>query len=274
MIRLIRRMRQERYDVAVDLMDNPSATSTAFCVLSGARWTVGLAKENDFSYDVRIPLLSRKDKHIIERLAPIVGAFGIPPDEASTRVTYTPLWSSQAEARALYASVGCLGRRKVGVNISAGHERRYWGTDRFREIVRYLRRVESESAIIIGSKPSDFARANEIAQGFENVFALPAQKSFDVFAAIVSHLDILLTPDTSVVHLASAFAIPSVVMFIQSNPDLRVWEPFGTPHVSVVTTVDDLRDISVTQIEAAWETLRTLVGRDHSVRSLGMKVTA
>ncbi len=271
MISIIRQVRRESYDVAMDLMDNPSATSTAFSLFSGARWTVGLAKDNDFSYDIRIPLQSRKEKHIIERLAPMVEPFGVPSTNAIRRVVYIPRNHARAEARELYRSLGCLGRRKVGVNISAGHERRYWGTDRFQQMVKHLRIVEPDSAIIIGSKPSDSARAHEIAEGMRDVFVLPSQRTFDMFAAAVAHLDVLLTPDTSVVHLASAFSIPTVVLFIQSNPELRVWEPFGSVHVSVVTTSDDIRSISVEQVIEAWSRLTEKIGRTTAIRSLELE---
>ncbi|MEK6649735.1 MAG: glycosyltransferase family 9 protein, partial [Bacteroidota bacterium] len=161
MVRLLRSIRREQYDVAVDLMDNPSATATAFCVLSGARWTVGLAKENDYSYDVRIPLMSRRDRHIIERLAPIAETFGVSAANATGPVVYLPKTSSRAAAREMYESLQCLARRKLGVNISAGSERRFWGTDRFRAFIQYLHMTDPSATIIILSKPSDHERACE-----------------------------------------------------------------------------------------------------------------
>lgn len=268
MVRIVRQIRRERYDVAIDLMDNPSATSTAFSLLSGARWTIGLAKDNDFSYDIRVPLQSRKERHIIERLAPLAEPFGVPAALAEKAVVYEPRPAARSQAREHYRSLGCLERTKIGINISAGHERRYWGTDRFREFLRILRAKHPESAIIIGSKPSDASRAHEIAAGMPDVFVLPAQSSFDSFAAAVAHLDILLTPDTSVVHLASAFSIPSVVLFIQSNPELRVWEPFRSPHISVVTGSDDIRTITLEHVADAWTRLSASVGPISVARSV------
>jgi ADP-heptose:LPS heptosyltransferase len=252
MLRLLRGLRLERYTVAVDLMDNPSATSTAFCVLSGARWTVGLEKENDYSYDVRVPLRSRREYHIIERLSPLVEPFGFKASEAERPVAYAPQTSSREGAHAVMRERGLLERRKIGVNISAGSERRYWGTERYREIVAFLSKRHPEAAILVLCKPGDRDRAGEIVEDHPSAWVVPPSSSFDAFAACVEHLDALVTPDTSVVHLASAFKIPAVVLYIQSNPDLRIWEPYRTPHAAVVTTVDDLRSISTEEVQAAW----------------------
>lgn len=255
MVRLVRELRNERYDVAVDLMDNPSATSTAFCVLSGARWTVGLEKENDYSYDIRVPLRSRRERHIIERLSPLAQAFGVDPSEAERPVLYVPQAASQEGAAALFRDRGLIDRMKIGVNISAGSERRYWGTARYREIVTFLANAHPNATIVILCKPGDRGRAEEIVSGEPRAWVVPPSPSFDAFAACVAHLDALITPDTSVVHLASAFEVPAVVLYIQSNPELRIWEPFGSPHSAVVTTVDDLSNISVDEVQRAWSDL-------------------
>ncbi len=264
MLRLVRQIRKERYDVAIDLMDNPSATSTAFCVLSGARWTVGLEKENDYSYDIRVPLRSRRDHHIIERLSPFAEVFGLPRMSAEGPVRYQPSLPAQREARETFERLGIIGRPKVGVNISAGSERRYWGTERYRDLAVRLTALDPVPAIVFFCKPADLQRATTIAGDCPGSFVVPPSPAFDTFAATIAHLDALITPDTSVVHLASAFGIPSVVMYIQFNADLRIWEPYRAPHVPVITTVDDLSTITVDSVFAAWQSLV----RAHPVESL------
>jgi ADP-heptose:LPS heptosyltransferase len=255
MVRVLREIRRQCYDVAVDLMDNPSATSTAFCVLSGARWTVGLEKENDYSYDVRVPLRSRRDHHIIERLSPLAEVFGVPSSAAEMPVQYEPRGTSRAFAASVYRELGITDRCKIALNISAGSERRFWGTERYRSIIRHLVAAHPAAAVLVLCKPGDELRAKEVSQGIDGMYSVPSSPSFDGFAALVAHLDALITPDTSVVHLASAFGVPSVVMYIQSNPDLRIWEPYRTPHVSVVTDRDDLATISTEAVRDAWSEL-------------------
>jgi ADP-heptose:LPS heptosyltransferase len=79
----------------------------------------------------------------------------------------------------------------------------------------------------------------------------PETKTFDAFAAFVKSLRLLVTPDTSAVHLAAAFSIPSVVLYVQSNKDLRIWEPYGSESETLVTDVDDLTTIPPADVFAA-----------------------
>ncbi|MEX0735877.1 MAG: hypothetical protein WD182_00435, partial [Bacteroidota bacterium] len=50
-------IRRQHYDFVIDLMDNPSTTSTVICLCSGGKWSVGLSKENAYAYDIAVPLL-------------------------------------------------------------------------------------------------------------------------------------------------------------------------------------------------------------------------
>jgi ADP-heptose:LPS heptosyltransferase len=65
----------------------------------------------------------------------------------------------------------------------------------------------------------------------------------------------LITPDTAAAHLAAAFNIPAVVLYVQSDPSLRIWEPYGSRSECVVTDVDDLKSISVDRVVGAFRNI-------------------
>ena len=97
---------------------------------------------------------------------------------------------------------------------------------------------------------------------------LAPETSFDGFAAWIKRVSLLVTPDTSAVHLAAAFNVPSVVLYVQSNPELRIWEPYKAPSVPLVTSVDDLTTISVAQVHQAVQTLVRREGVDRILQPL------
>lgn len=251
-INLIRELRKERYDYAIDLMDNPSATSTLLCLLVGAAQTVGLEKENSYVYDIRVPLLSRRDVHIVERLAQLLSAFNIYPAPEELSLEYTPSFESRSFARSFYESENVLQKKKIGVNISAGSEARFWGVENFSVLVEYLTRNYPEFVTILLYSPNHYDRATTIQSNVRRVILSPMTHSFDQFAALMEPLDYLITPDTAAVHLASAFKIPSVVLYIQTNPDIRIWEPYRTLCEPIVTQIDDLKSISPEQVKEAF----------------------
>ncbi len=259
-IDILRKVRREQYDFVIDLMDNPSATSTVLCALAGGKWNVGLSKENAYTYDITVPLLSRKETHIIDRLAMLLTVFGIKRDDVDLKVHYNLLSESQDFASGFLKAHGQREQTLIGINISPGEGTRFWGVENYQALIRWLHKEHGQSPIVILYQPSDKSVAQTITQPFSEVLLSPETKTFDQFAALVQALWILITPDTSAVHLAAAFSIPSVVMYVQSNKDLRIWEPYGSLSETVVTDIDDLRGITQTEVFNAVDRLVRQIG--------------
>lgn len=243
-LRVLKAIWDERYDFVIDLMDNPSATSTVICLLSKSRWNVGLEKENSFAYDIVVPLLSRKETHIVDRIAQLLVPFGIDPCRADLRIRYTVGKQAVQFAQRVFEDHRIQPGTAIGINISAGDDVRFWGVDNFRALVSLLQQKYNDIPILLLFKPTHRRIAEEIGRGFRQVYLPPTTHSFDEFAALIRDLGFLITPDTSAVHLAAAFSIPAVVMYVQSNKNLRIWDPYKTPNEVLVADIDDLRAIS------------------------------
>ncbi|MCX7983292.1 MAG: glycosyltransferase family 9 protein [Bacteroidetes bacterium] len=254
-IKLIKDIRKERYDFAIDLIDNPSATSTLLCLLVGARTTVGLEKENSYAYDICIPLLSRREVHIVERLAQLLTAFDIHPVPEQLVIEYKTLPESKLFASKYYQAYDLCTKHKIGINISAGSDTRFWGVNNFVHLINYLHMNYQGYAIIVLNSPQHRNYAEQIKALAPAVFLSPITSTFDQYAALIEQLDFLITPDTAAVHLAAAFGIPSVVLYIQLNPELRIWEPYRTPCEVLITQYDDIKTISPNQVEEAFDRL-------------------
>jgi ADP-heptose:LPS heptosyltransferase len=252
---ILKSIRAEQYDFVIDLMDNPSATSTVLCMLAGGGWNVGLSKDNAYAYDVVVPLLSRRDYHIIDRLAALLTVFGIERETMDLKVRYNVFEESKEFASRFLKAKSIQGSRIIAVNISPGDGTRFWGSERYQALIRWLRSERPENPVLVLYQPADKAVAESIGLPFPDVFLSPETSTFDQFAALVQQIWLLITPDTSAVHLAAAFSIPSVVLYVQSDKALRIWEPYGSPSETLVTDVDDLQTIPVDQVTKACQRL-------------------
>jgi heptosyltransferase III len=254
-ISFIADLRKERFDFVIDLMDNPSATSTIFCLLIHARWNVGIKKDNSFVYDITVPMLSRRDTHIIDRIAQLLTPFRIDPNTEQKTIRYFTSMESDKYADRFLLQRDMIGRALIGINISAGSKTRFWGEDNFRKLCSHIIHKYPKYTTVILYQPSDEHSARRIAETNEAIVLSPRTSSFDQFAAIMKRLSIVITPDTSAVHIASAFGIGAVVLYVQSNKDLSIWEPYGTTYESVLTEKDDLSTIPFAQVQAALDRL-------------------
>lgn len=279
---LLRELRRRRYDVVVDLMDNASATSTAIVRFCGARYAVGVAKSNSAVYSHVVPLLDTARVHIVERIAQLLMPFGINPAEVPLDLEY--IISDEERERAIdivsgrekqTAGNGELRvtgyesedsyinsfakpsptanspaeRRQfiIGLNISSSSDTRMWSEEHWITLAGILETKLSGARLVGFSAPTHRDILLRIAAQ-SAVQPVPSAASFHNFAALLSVCDGIITPDTSVVHLAAAWKTPCVVMFVRANPNALPWTPYNSPHRSFYAE----RDItSITPEEVA-----------------------
>jgi ADP-heptose:LPS heptosyltransferase len=253
--RLLSNIRAERYDFVIDLLDNSSATSTLLTLLAGARWKVGLQKENDFVYDIVRSQGSKQQIHVAERTLQLASAFRINPATIQGRVEYFTSTDSERFAQKIWRKRQLDNRPVVGVNISAGEETRSWWRESCRDTLLSIADIHSEAQFVLLHKPSHRFRADDLRSRVKNAIVV-STASFDQAAAIVKRLSILITPDTSIVQLASVFQVPSIVLHIQtSEKHGHLWSPFRSPSEDIVAQHDNLDTIPAREIVAAFERL-------------------
>ena len=247
---LLRALRRERYDVVVDLVDNPSATSRLVIGWCGARLAVGLAHAEAGCYSHAAPLLDRASVHPVERLAQLLLPFGIDPAKVPLDLEY-PL--SDADERRARELLGARRRPlRFGVNLSGRGPQRYWGRDNFVRLIRHLADTDDRFQVSICGAPGDADEVAAVAAatGLEPV---PPLRSLHDFAAVIHEFDMVLTPDTSVVHLAAAWKIPAVGLY-HRQPGVMPWLPYRSPHRALI----DDRGIGWIPLEAVTAALDEL----------------
>lgn len=248
---LIRQLRAARYDAVVDLMDNPSATSSVLIRLLDVS-AIGIDKANAASYAYLVPMLDRQQTHIVERIAQLLLPFGIDPKQEWLGLEY-PLPEAlrkQAQER--------LGAKqahfRVGINISAGDRWRYWGKDNFISFIKAFKARHSEAEVVVFAHYADQPDAEEIAKATASRVA-PSVPTLDEFAAMLVECDLLLTPDTAVVHIAAAWQVPQVVLYSRVEGLPMVWLPYRAPHRALITAAESIAAISVDAVLEAAESL-------------------
>ncbi len=263
-VRLMRALRREHYDVVVDLMDNPSMNSQLVARGCGARCRVGIRHERAGHYTHAVQLLDRQRVHIVERIAQLLLPFGIDPSQVPLDLEYQLSESDRALAR---DRLGPTNRPlRFGVNISGASKARYWGVDNFIACIRWMRDFDSRFAISVGGAPAYRADIAAIAAA-AGTGIIPTLSAFHDFAAMIREFDLLLTPDTSVLHLGAAWKIPTVGLFHRWPGAPLPWYPYRSPYRAALHP-DGVARIPVAEVR---EAIRSLVAeqfpRDSEART-------
>lgn len=252
------RIRRERYDFIVDLVHTPSMTSTALCLLSKARYTVGFERENDFIYDVKVRL--EPQPRMLLSLAGVLRVFGIEPDAATLRPYFNLTPSSVEFAERVTSRLRQGKKTLIGINISASKRTKFWGHDKFVRLVKLLQSLCPSAAVVI-LHSRDYREDAEHLASETGAVVCDETKTLSDFAAVISKVDLLITPDSAAAHFADIFRTPAVIL--TNNPEgVTVWYPSFTEFVSVHSVDDYVSHIGYEEVAGATESFVKKLGWD------------
>jgi ADP-heptose:LPS heptosyltransferase len=198
---------------------------------------------NDFAYTLALPPRDGA-VHIVDKLGALLPAFGIEPSAADLRPRITLTAAERdAGARAWAGATEADGARRVRllVNVSAGVAIRRWPDERFVRVVQFVReRVPGSVDVAFIGSPAERKRSERIARASQaRLVDTPSLR--DAFG-VVAASDVVFTPDTSIVHAASAFAIPAAVLFPRGKPAL--WGQYGVDGWGIESPTTDIEPIA------------------------------
>lgn len=235
-------VRRQKYDFIVDLVHTPSSLSTLFCLLGNAQFTVGFERENDFIYDVKVPF--KTDTRMLRTLAEILTVFRINPDDVNLRPQFPLSPSSQMFAERIVSLL--VGKKIIGVNISASLKLKFWGVENFVSLIGNLKQVFPDALFLVLYAKAYQKEAAEIAR-LSGAYLCDETKTLTDFAAVISKLNVLITPDSAAVHLADAFNVPCVIL--THNPEhIKAWYPSFCESRTIHSKTGEVRSISVAEV--------------------------
>ncbi len=238
-------LRQNNYDLIFSFIDRKPIRQALIGHLAGTRHTLRVSIMRPLKYraffDKTIRLTGQSFQHVARRylhLANEVVEFGKDVLNTPIRLDYSP--SGVVEA---FLEKNTLNRREfVVVNISAGREATKWTTQNFIDLITALRQGQAYPIVLVSTQAdaADAAKIHEAVNDNRVVIFPPTKNIFEI-VELLSRSLMLITPDTGVVHLASAAQTPVVALYtnIQSGKTAE-WTPYQVPHRLVIAPEDAL----------------------------------
>jgi len=214
---------------------------------SGARHRIGIGgRINEYALTVRVPE-AESPTHHVDHSAVLLRAFGVEPNEVDWRPT---IYFSDEELSAA-ERIWSTSARRLLVNISAGRSDRRWPDDRYISLIHHLQAHATDLEIVLVSSPAENARGDNIAK-LGGVRRAPTPKLRDALA-LVATSDLVVTPDTSIAHAASACNKPAVILF-EKGLEL-LWGTFLIPGRNVVNNEKTLATLPLEPVIEAVDDL-------------------
>lgn len=240
----LKTINSKRFDVIFDMHDDVSTTISFLITAAKCQNKVGLEKQNKNIFTHTVPRPDASKYHVIERLSSFSNLLGFVYSKDELKINYNPTNQSIKKVDEIIDNLFDKKRFLLGINISAGSDARFWGTENYKSLVNKLNEYDTNLLLICHDK--DYDKAKEI---IDQRFILNPSKEFDLFAAIIQKLNMLFSPDTSAVFLADAKGIPVFGIYVKFKTKEVIWTPYNSDFECVVTEEPTLHNL---KFEDVW----------------------
>ncbi len=143
----------------------------------------------------------------------------------------------------------------VFINTFAKTGKRCWPMEKAVKLISLLRQEDDfyDANFVVNVLPDQYYRFEKFLKNYsvQKIFLFTASHNFFQLPAILSLCDLVISVETSVMHLAAALDVPVIALMRQKNPE---WIPYGIGEDRIVLTKrrrDRVKDISVQQVGEA-----------------------
>lgn len=236
-IRFIRRLRQARYDLVIDLRTGDRGAILTFC--TGAKMRVGRIVHDGkfwrnfvFTKIVSGPTPNPQNVHPgADQSLHVVREIGITTADSTPRLSI----AQTDRTRALEVLSKCrltTDSRWISINPCSRWKYKEWGYGKWGEVIDQLWQAHRLSVVLVGS-PEESAVCQGIVAGREAyAFNLAGETTLGELAAVMQLSTLHIGVDSAASHIAAAVGTPTMTIFGPSN-----WKGW--------TVVDDLHRIVV-----------------------------
>jgi len=224
----VKQLNNNNYDVIIDSHIDVSSSVSFIMGLTKAKSKIGFRKGNEKLYT---HLIDRAISfHIIDEILLLANHFLFSYSKENINVEYfSTLEAKQKAINFIIQNKLDNTKPLVGVNISAGSNDKFWGVERFRDLIKFFEKYDVN--VIILHSLADKEYADQITRSNSVVFP---NESFNGFAAMINGLDFLFTPDSSAVQLAASKQIPIFILYLHKEV-AKKWCPYKSPYDCVIT---------------------------------------
>lgn len=201
-------LRKTKYDYLIDPKDHYSSESRYIAKFIKAKTKIGFNPENENYFNLPIDSAEdNKNLHLSQRILIPLKYLNIPYNESDTQIELFLSHESVNYAKGFLNKLP--NRTNILLNLSAGSFDRMWNENKWNEFLNYLN--YNNYNIILTYMPKHNVIAERILENHKlNVFRSRGLKDI---LSIINLSDIIITPDTAVVHIASAFNKPLLSLY-------------------------------------------------------------
>lgn len=197
-------------------------------------------------YDVAVPLdWTDSLAHQYHRNMKVAEPLGISSGDDTEGLEYAVDPVVFAELRGVIGRIGTFSSKRVAIHAGAGKPPNRWNTEGFAALSDLLHN-ELGADIYITEGPMDKEVIDRFTGLLRSPFVRVRNRAIAFVAALLKQMDLVVTNDTGIMHLAAAVGTPTLSLFGPTDP--LQWAPIGSRHKFILGRGGDINTIGVEKV--------------------------
>uniref|UniRef100_Q3AQJ5 Heptosyltransferase n=1 Tax=Chlorobium chlorochromatii (strain CaD3) TaxID=340177 RepID=Q3AQJ5_CHLCH len=233
-------IRSHTFDILFNTKDSPSTSFLLQTVLIRAKYKVGHIHQHHtglFNYEIPINFHSQ----MAAKNCALFSFLNVQVKPEDCR-PYLPANNISKEVATLLSVPHKS--NIIGINISTGSPDRQWQEEKWYKLISDF----PEQRFIVFAAPNDIASKQRL-ETLPNVMTTPQTKNIYEVGLLVERLVLLITPDTSLVHVASCYNIPIIGLYTTIEHDLSRFSPYLIDYHIVRSPTNKVEDIALDAVK-------------------------
>ncbi|MCX7879771.1 MAG: hypothetical protein N2517_03830 [Ignavibacteria bacterium] len=231
LLKVILALKRTKFDFYIDPKDHFSKQSRIIAKIVVAEKKIGLNPENSKIFDISLPNENfNKHLHFTQRIFQAFEPIGF--KNTYSEIPIPELFVSEQSRAYVENYLRNQSLDKEGylvLNISAGYVSR---TFSFESLVEIFRSLHFKIPVVLSFHPKDRKVALNLGERFKKIKIFWSRSILDTIK-LVEHSRCVITPDTSIVHIATAFLKPTLAFYNGLDESFNKFHP-NNPNAVII----------------------------------------
>ena len=242
-IHYFREVLSKEFDLLFNTKDHPSTNFLLQTALIRARYKVG--HDSEFHRGLYDHLIAMDfHSHIAMKNCALLTVLGFPATPEQCRPSLPTMPISDTIRKFLEK---IQHETIIGINLSAGQPNRKWQENSW---ISLLEMFPGKRFVVLCS-PEDQEEKLRIEQHCNQVIQSPPTRNLYEAGLIIAALKLLITPDTSLIHVASCSNTPVIGLYRKAMQDISRFGPLLIPYEIVISETGEVCDLNVKMVSSA-----------------------
>lgn len=238
-----KQLAKEQYDVVIDPTVMLRNRDLLFLRTIAAKNYVGYQKERYKLFNFNVTAENAHFSEIYQKALEIIGfknistAYDVPTDPKATKEVDEFLATKHLKNYIAVNFFGAGSARKFSDNAMKSLMDRFTATS---------------AKIVLLTFPEVTAKMQTLAAHYENVFVYEQTKTIFHTIELIKQASLIVSPDTSVVHIAAGFNKPMIAFYSNDEENFTHWHPNSQAETHILHFEKSVNELDFSQIQAEW----------------------